>query len=90
MTTNATSSTSADSKVDALYEPGTLMGWHLTIAACFVSWTLHPKKRARDSIDPDLVVSLILPVVAVVHLTSQISKITSIPNEYQTQLGEWR
>jgi hypothetical protein len=76
MSTSATSTTTTASKVDALYGPGTLLGWYLTLAACFMSWTLHPDKRRRDSIDPDLVVSLTLPIVAVVHLISQISKLS--------------
>lgn len=75
MTTSTTNTTSATSKVDALYGPGTLLGWYLTLAACFVSWTLHPRSRMRDSLDPDLIISLTLPLVAIVHLISQASKL---------------
>jgi hypothetical protein len=78
-----TSTNSATSKVDSLYGPGTLLGWYLTLAACLVSWTLHPKKRKRDSIDPDLVVSLTLPIVAVVHLISQVSKLSTLQTNIQ-------
>jgi hypothetical protein len=53
--------------------------------ACIISWTLHPEKKKRDTIDADLVVSLTLPVVAVFYLLSQISRLSQ-QNESHSQI----
>ena len=78
MTQNQTNVIAGLSKVDGLYGLGTTSGWYLTLLACLVSWTMQPKKRKRDSIDADLVVGLTLPTVAVVHLISQVRRLSTI------------
>ena len=60
--------TSNISTIDSLYGPGTMIGWYLTLLGCVVSWTYHPERSCRDSIDADLVVAFMLPVAAVSHL----------------------
>ncbi|EXJ93670.1 hypothetical protein A1O1_02062 [Capronia coronata CBS 617.96] len=60
------------SKVNMLYGPGTILGWYMTLTACLISWTLHPRRRTQDSISADLITGLTLPIVAVVHLLLQI------------------
>ena len=62
--------TSNISTIDALYGPGTMIGWYLTLLGCVLSWTFHPKRSRRDTIDADLVVAFILPVMAAIHLIS--------------------
>ncbi len=75
------------SKVDSLYGPGTVIGWYLTLLACITSWTLHPEKKKRDSIDADLIVSLTPPVLAVFHLLSQISRLSRQNDSYAQITG---
>ena len=60
--------TSSISTIDSLYGPGTMIGWYLTLLGCVVSWTYHPERSRKDSIDADLVVAFMLPVAAVSHL----------------------
>lgn len=66
-------------RVDALYGPGTVSAWYLTILACAISWTLHDRKRKQDTIDMDLVASLTLPFAAIVNLLTHISKLSRQP-----------
>ena len=58
--------------VSGLYGPGMVVGWFLMIVSCFVSWTIHPRKRLSGSIDSDLIAILTLPVIATGHLISQL------------------
>jgi hypothetical protein len=51
-----------------LYAPGTLLGWYLTLIAILVAWTLHQKRSKSDVLDPDVLIALTLPVVAVGHV----------------------
>ena len=73
MANTSSGSSSVLSRVDSLYGPATFAGWYLTVLACVFKWTLHPEKRQQDSVDADLIISLTLPAVAVVHLLSQAS-----------------
>ena len=57
-------------KVNALYGPGTVGAWYLTVLAVFISWSLHPEKRSSDSISLDFITVLTLPAVACGHLLS--------------------
>lgn len=57
--------------VSSLYGYGTMTCWYLTALSVLVSWTLHPDKRKRGSIDVDLIATLILPSVAAGHVISQ-------------------
>ena len=59
------------SLVSSFYGPGATACWYLTILACLVSWTIHPKKRKSGSIESDFVAVLTFPTVAAAHLISQ-------------------
>ena len=58
--------------VSRLYGPGMIACWYFTVAACLLSWTLHPTKRRSGSIDADFIVLLTFPAVAAAHLISQV------------------
>ena len=57
--------------VSSFYGPGAVVGWYLTALACLVSFSLHPRKRSRDSITADLIAVLTFPTVAAVDLITQ-------------------
>ena len=78
--------TSNISTIDSLYGPGTMIGWYLTLLGCVVSWTYHPERSRRDSIDADLVVAFMLPVVAVIHLVSLARRVPSRPDVAQINI----
>ena len=67
--------------VSSFYGPGAVGGWHLTTLACVISFSLHPRKRSRDSITADLIAVLTFPTVAAAHLINQIR---SYPRESTT------
>ena len=56
--------------VNGLYGPGAMLGWYLTLAGCIVSWTLHPHRRSNDSIHPDFVAFLVVPLTAAAQVIS--------------------
>jgi hypothetical protein len=55
-------------KVQSLYGPGTVGAWLLTTISVLVSWTLNKKSRRKDTLSLDLVTTLLLPVIAAIHL----------------------
>lgn len=61
------------SLVSGFYGPGATICWYLTMMSCFVSWTMHPKRRTSGSIDPDFIAVLTFPIVAAAHLIFQLS-----------------
>lgn len=69
----------ASGQLDSLYGPGSMLGWYLMILACVVSWTIHPKRSHKDSIDADLVVTLTFPVFAVGQLIYLARHASSLP-----------
>ena len=69
-------------KVNALYGPGTVLGWYLTLVAIAVAWTVHPKRSGSDSLDADLFVMLTLPVVAVGDLLWQLHRSVSVDSTF--------
>ena len=54
--------------VSSLYGPGSIACWYLTAFSVLISWTVHPRKREKDSIDGDLIATLTLPCIAAGHL----------------------
>ena len=58
--------------VSSFYGPGAVVGWYLTALACLVSFSLHPRKRSRDSITADLIAVLTFPTVAAADLITQV------------------
>ena len=81
--TSATQSNQYD-LVSSFYGPGAVMGWYLTALACLISFSLHPRKRLRDSITADLIAVLTFPTVAAADLITQVR---SYPREGAT-LGQ--
>ena len=71
-------------KVNALYGPGTVLGWYLTLVAIAVAWTVHPKRSGSDSLDADLFVMLTLPVVAVGDLLWQLRHFVTVNSTFVT------
>jgi hypothetical protein len=71
MAFNSSSSTDRYELVSSLYGPGTVIGWYLILISCFVSWTVHPKKRVSDTINSDFIAVLTMPTVAAGHLVFQ-------------------
>ena len=67
--------------VSSFYGPGAVEGWYLTTLACLISFSLHPRKRSRDSITADLIAVLIFPTVAAADLITQVR---SYPKEGTT------
>ena len=67
--------------VSSFYGPGAVVGWYLTALACLVSFSLHPRKRSRDSITADLIAVLTFPTVAAADLITQVR---SYPREGAT------
>ncbi len=67
--------------VSSFYGPGAVGGWYLTVLACLVSFSLHPRKRSRDSITADLIAVLTFPTVAAADLIIQVR---SYPKEGAT------
>src|SRR5450432_2751668 len=68
----------------SLYGPGTTACWYLTVSSCFISWTLHPKKRVSGSIDDDFIAALAFPAVAAGHLISQVQGYPGPKDEMMT------
>ena len=64
--------------VSSFYGPGAVVGWYLTALAYLVSFSLHPRKRNRDSITVDLITVLTFPAFAAADL---IMKVRSYPKE---------
>lgn len=64
--------------VSSLYGPGSIAGWCLTAISVLISWTIHPRKREKDSIDVNLIATLTLPCIAAGHLLWQTS---AVPND---------
>lgn len=58
--------------VSSFYGPGAVGGWYLTVLACLISFSLHPRKRTRDSITADLIAVLTFPTVAAADLITQV------------------
>ena len=58
--------------VSSFYGPGAVGGWYLTVLACLVSFSLHPRKRTCDSITVDLIAVLTFPTVAAADLITQV------------------
>ncbi len=56
--------------VNGFYGPGAMLGWYLTLAGCMVSWTLHPERKKKDSINADMLTFLLLPLTAAAQLFS--------------------
>ena len=56
--------------INGLYGPGAMLGWYLTLAGCIISWTIHPRRRSTDSIHPDFVAFLIVPLAAAAQAIS--------------------
>ena len=67
--------------VSSFYAPGAVMGWYLTALACLTSFSLHPRKRRRDTITADLIAFLTFPTIAAADLITQVR---SYPNEGAT------
>ena len=59
--------TSTFDHINPLYGPGSLIGWCLALLGTITVWLFHPPRASRDSIDPDFVICLTLPVLAVGH-----------------------
>lgn len=57
-------------QVNGLYGPGAMLGWYLTLAGCIISWTLHPHRKSKDSIHPDFVAFLVVPLTAAAQIVS--------------------
>ena len=76
----ATEATQSDkyALVSSFYGPGAVVGWYLTALACLISFSLHPRKRRRDSITADLIAVLTFPAIAAADL---ITKVHSYPKE---------
>jgi hypothetical protein len=72
----------AYSQVSSLYGPGTTTCWYLTVLSCLVSWTIHPRKRTSDSVDPDLIAMLMFPAVASGHLVVQAMSFATQPADH--------
>ncbi|KAK5064542.1 hypothetical protein LTR84_000375 [Exophiala bonariae] len=70
--TQQTTRTSSLMGVDPLFGPGTVAAWYLTLLTCVLPWMFDAAGRKRGTIEADLAVSLIFPVVAVANLLSQI------------------
>lgn len=68
---SSTSATDQYDLVSSFYGPGAVVGWYLTAFACLVSFSLHPRKRCRDSITADLIAVLTFPTVAATDLITQ-------------------
>ena len=64
--------------VSSFYGPGAVVGWYLTALACLISYSLHPRKRRRDSITVDLIAVLTFPAIAAADL---INKVRPYPKE---------
>jgi len=62
-----------ESLVSSLYGPGTTIGWLLTVASVFATWTLNPYYRRRDTITSDFVAALAFPSVASIHLMNMVA-----------------
>lgn len=58
--------------VNSFYGPGATACWYLTCLACLISWTIHPRKRIKDSITNDMIALIIFPTVASAHLITQV------------------
>lgn len=69
----------ASSATGSMYGPGNVLGWYFMILACIVSWTVHPKRSRKDSIDADLVVTLTFPVFAVGQLIYLVQRASRLP-----------
>ena len=67
--------------ISSFYGPGAVAGWYLTALACLISFSLHPRKRSRDSITADLIAVLTFPTVAAADLITQVR---SYPKEGTT------
>ena len=70
---SSTSATQSDEYdfVSSFYGPGAVVCWYLTVLACLISFSLHPRKRSRDSITIDLIAVLTFPAVAAADLITQ-------------------
>jgi hypothetical protein len=77
-------STSRFLLTDSLYGPGTVVAWLLTLCAVLVSWTLNPTSRCKDTFTLDLIVALLLPLVAAVHLIYQVFRLPAPISEVFT------
>jgi len=58
--------------VNSFYGTGATACWYLTCLSCFISWTLHPRKRKSDAITSDFIALVTFPTVASAHLITQI------------------
>ncbi len=63
--------------VNALYGPGSIIGWYITLTATLISWLFHPRRASSDSIDPDFILWLTLPILAVGHLIVFATQVSS-------------
>lgn len=61
------------SAVSSFYGPGSIACWYLTAFSVLISWTVHPRKREKDSIDVNLIATLTFPCTAAGHLVWQTS-----------------
>ncbi len=67
--------------ISSFYGPGAVAGWYLTTLACLISFSLHSRKRSRDSITADLIAVLTFPTVTAADLITQVR---SYPKESTT------
>ena len=75
---NGTSSnSSAVDDVNALYGPGSIVGWYMTLLATVITWMCHPSRASADSIDGDFVFCFALPVLAIGHLVDLTKQVNS-------------
>ena len=58
--------------VSSFYGPGAVVGWYLTTLGCLISFSLHPRKRSRESVTADLIAVLTFPTVAAADLVTQV------------------
>ncbi|KAK4450552.1 hypothetical protein QBC34DRAFT_402850 [Podospora aff. communis PSN243] len=53
----------------ALYGPGTLLGWYLTLLCVLITWIFHPSKSfPKLSLSPDVVFYSLYACIAAVHM----------------------
>lgn len=65
-----------DTPVSSLYGPGAIVCWLCTVLAVVFSWLFNGSSRRYDTITGDLVASWLLPSIATVHFTYEISHAT--------------
>ena len=58
--------------VSSFYGPGAIGCWLLVISSIFIAWILDPIRRAKDTIDNDLLAAVTFPAIAAGHTIYQI------------------